>query len=160
MPKAVARKVEFTIAKFDLNVDLQLIPLALTPDQCRTYNLPRTPIKDTERRKDKFEQTFGVGATELDALEALHPGRIGPSPQRRARQLARHRICSVASTVAQRNVQLRLRKIESEAKAGPRRGNRDARGHASGDRVGLEQTGRRRSLSPATDRGGVGGAVP
>ena len=76
MPKAVARKVEFTIAKFGLDVDLQLIPLALTPDQCREYRLPRTPIKDTERRKDKFEQTFGVGATELDALEALYPGEL------------------------------------------------------------------------------------
>jgi hypothetical protein len=76
MPKAVARKVEFTIAKFGLDVDLQLIPLALTPDQCREYRLPRTPIKETERRKNKFEQTFGVGATELDALEALHPGEL------------------------------------------------------------------------------------
>ena len=38
--------------------------------------MPRTPIKDTERRKDKFEQIFGVGATELDALEALHPGEL------------------------------------------------------------------------------------
>ena len=76
MPKAVARKVEFTIAKFDLDVDLELIPLVLTPDQCRDYRLPRTPIKESERRKDKFEQTFGVGATELDALEALHPGEM------------------------------------------------------------------------------------
>jgi hypothetical protein len=76
MPKAVARKVEFTIAKFNLDVDLQLIPLALTPDQCREYRLPRTPIKDSEKRKGKFEQTFGVGATELDALEALHPGEL------------------------------------------------------------------------------------
>jgi hypothetical protein len=76
MPKAVARRVEFTIAKFDLDAELQLIPLALTPDQCREYRLPRTPIKETERRKDKFEQTFGVGATELDALEALHPGEL------------------------------------------------------------------------------------
>ena len=40
MPKAVARKVEFTIAKFDLDVDLQLIPLALTPDQCRALQTP------------------------------------------------------------------------------------------------------------------------
>ena len=39
--------------------------------------LPRTPIKDTEKRKDKFEQTFGVGATELDAIEALYPGELG-----------------------------------------------------------------------------------
>jgi hypothetical protein len=76
MPKAVARKVEFTIAKFGLDVDLQLIPLGLTPEQCRTYRLPRTPIKDSERRKDKFEQIFGIGATELDAMEALHPGEL------------------------------------------------------------------------------------
>jgi hypothetical protein len=76
MPKAVARKVEFTTAKFNLDVDLQLIPLALTPDQCREYRLPRTPIKDTEKRKDKFEQIFGVGATELDAMEALNPGEL------------------------------------------------------------------------------------
>jgi hypothetical protein len=76
MPKAVARKVEFTIHKHDLDVDFQLIPVVLTPEQCRQYNLPRTPIKETERRKDTFEQTFGVGATELDALEALHPGEM------------------------------------------------------------------------------------
>ena len=76
MPKAVARKIEFTIAKLGLDVDLQLIPLALTPEQCRHYGLPRTPIKETERRKDKFESIFGVGATELDALEALHPGEL------------------------------------------------------------------------------------
>ena len=76
MPKAVARKVEFTIAKLGLDVDLQLIPLALTQEQCRHYRLPRTPIKESERRKGKFEETFGEGATELDALEALYPGEL------------------------------------------------------------------------------------
>jgi hypothetical protein len=76
MPKAVARKVEFAIAKLDLDLDLQLIPLALTPEQCRDYGLPRTPIKETEARKNTFERIFGVGATELDALEALHPGEL------------------------------------------------------------------------------------
>jgi len=76
MPKAVARKVEFTLSKFDLDTDLELIPLVLTRDQVRDYNLPRTPIKETERRKNKFEQTFGFGATELDALEALRPGEM------------------------------------------------------------------------------------
>ena len=76
MPKAVARKIEFTIAKFNLDIDLQLIPVALTPEQCREYQLPRIPIKDSERRKDKFESIFGVGATELDALEALFPGEL------------------------------------------------------------------------------------
>jgi hypothetical protein len=76
MPKALARKVEFTIRKLNLDVDFQLIPVALTPEQCRHYNLPRTPIKETERRKDKFEQAFGIGATELDALEALYPDEL------------------------------------------------------------------------------------
>ena len=76
MPKAVARKIEFTIAKFNLDIDVQLIPVALTPEQCRRYDLPRTPIKETERRKDRFESIFGIGATELDALEALYPGEL------------------------------------------------------------------------------------
>ena len=77
MPKAVARKIEFTLARFGLDhVDLKLIPLALSPEQCREYRLPRTPIKQTDKRKDKFERIFGVGATELDALEALFPGEL------------------------------------------------------------------------------------
>jgi hypothetical protein len=75
-PKAVARKVEFAIAKFGLDIDFQLIPVGLTLEQCQHYRLPRTPIKETERRRDKFEQTFGRGATELDALEALYPGEM------------------------------------------------------------------------------------
>jgi predicted nucleic acid-binding Zn ribbon protein len=48
----------------------------LTPEQCQQYRLPRTPIKDEETRKDVFEARFGEGATELDALEALHPGEL------------------------------------------------------------------------------------
>jgi hypothetical protein len=50
--------------------------LGLSVEQCSEYDLPRKPIKDTERRKDKFEETFGRGATELNALEALHPGEM------------------------------------------------------------------------------------
>ena len=89
MPKAVARKVEFTIAKLDLEVDLQLIPLALTAEQCREYRLPRVPIKETERRKATFESTFGEGATELGRARGFVPRRAGPPAQCRARQLAR-----------------------------------------------------------------------
>jgi hypothetical protein len=76
MPKAVARKVEFTLMKLGLEAGLKLIPLALTEEQCRHYRLPRTPIKKSERRKGKFEERYGEGATELDALEALHPGEL------------------------------------------------------------------------------------
>lgn len=77
MPVAVARKVEFALHKSGEDLDITLDPLVLTEDQCREWNLPRTPIKETERRGAKFEERFGEGATELDALEALHPGALG-----------------------------------------------------------------------------------
>jgi hypothetical protein len=39
-------------------------------------NLPRTPIKASELRGANFEAQFGEGGTELDSLEALHPGAL------------------------------------------------------------------------------------
>jgi len=56
--------------------DIKLKQIVLTAEQCKKYKLPRTPIKATERRKQGFEGRFGVGATELDALEALHSGEL------------------------------------------------------------------------------------
>ncbi len=48
----------------------------MTHAQCIQFGLPRTPIKESERRRDTFEDRYGDGATELDALEALYPGRL------------------------------------------------------------------------------------
>ena len=70
MPVSVARKLEYYIGKFDFDVDVTLNPLVLTEEQCQRYRLPRSPIEEKERRKDTFEEKFGAGATELDALEA------------------------------------------------------------------------------------------
>jgi len=72
MPVAAARKIEFYARR--LALDIQVRPIVLTHDQCVEYELPRVPIKETERRGAKFEERFGEGATELDALEAIHPG--------------------------------------------------------------------------------------
>ena len=74
MPVAAARKIEFFAMERDL--DIQLHPVVLTYDQCVEYELPRTPLKETEIRAARFEARFGEGATELDALEALHPGEL------------------------------------------------------------------------------------
>lgn len=74
MPVAMSRKIEF-LNRYDL-LDIRVMQVTLTAEQVYTYNLPRIPIKDTERRAEKFENVFGVGATELDALEALHPGAL------------------------------------------------------------------------------------
>ena len=76
MPVAVARKIEHRIRTDDLGLDVQLRPIILDEHQCQEYRLPRTPIKESERRKDRFEERYGEGATELDALEALHPGEL------------------------------------------------------------------------------------
>jgi hypothetical protein len=76
MPVAVARKIEFVARHEGHDLDIQVRPIVLTHDQCIAYRLPRTPIKDTEQRAGRFEERFGEGATELDALEALHPGEL------------------------------------------------------------------------------------
>jgi hypothetical protein len=73
MPVAAARKIQFLIEQQDLSLDIHLRPVVLTYDQCVRYRLPRTPLKETERRAARFEERFGGGGTELDALEALRP---------------------------------------------------------------------------------------
>ncbi|MEB2678421.1 hypothetical protein [Bradyrhizobium japonicum] len=74
MPIAAAVKIDFFARKSGVDLDIRLEPLALTEAQCLQYQLPRTPIKKTENRAAGFEARYGSGATELDALEALHPG--------------------------------------------------------------------------------------
>jgi len=77
MPVATARKIEKYIDDFGApDMDIKLMPLILSHEQCLRYELPRTPIKESERRAARFETRFGQGATELDALEALHPGEL------------------------------------------------------------------------------------
>ena len=76
MPVAVAGKIEFFICTEHPELDVQVRPVILTAEQCEQYRLPRTPIKDTEQRAAVFEARHGEGATELDALEAVHPGEL------------------------------------------------------------------------------------
>ena len=76
MPVAVARKLEFFMRSEEIEADVRLFPVVLTPEQVSQYSLPRTPIKESERRKESFEARHGTGATELDALEALRPGEL------------------------------------------------------------------------------------
>lgn len=74
MPAAVARQAQFWRDRLDVDEPLTLAPLILTREQVDEYQLPRVPIKDTDLRAAAFEARNGVGAVELDALEALHPG--------------------------------------------------------------------------------------
>lgn len=76
MPVAVSRKIEKFVQDSMNHFDVRLFPIILTQKQCQEYQLPRTPIKESENRKTKFEEKYGEGATELDALEALYPGEM------------------------------------------------------------------------------------
>ena len=60
MPVAVARKIEHQMYTRGLKdgLDIQVRPVALTYDQCLRYRLPRTPLKDTERRATAFEARY------------------------------------------------------------------------------------------------------
>ena len=76
MPVQVSRQIEYWLDQKNLQLDIQLCPIVLIHEQVREYQLPRVPIKETDKRKSNFEDTFGTGAVELDALEALHPGEL------------------------------------------------------------------------------------
>jgi len=76
MPIATSRKLEYFLTKHLPTADVRLYPIVLTADQVAQYRLPRTPIKETERRGAKFEERNGEGAVELDALESLYPGEL------------------------------------------------------------------------------------
>lgn len=75
MPVSVARKAEF-YAREVYGADVKLIPLMLTYDQVITYRLPGIPTKPTDSQAAGFVAKYGDRATELDALEALHPGQL------------------------------------------------------------------------------------
>lgn len=74
MPVAVSRKCEFMLQERGADLDMIVQPIVLNEHQVKQYNLPRVPIKNSERRAANFEDVYGEGAVELDALEALHPG--------------------------------------------------------------------------------------
>jgi hypothetical protein len=76
MPVSVARKIEFLLRRDGHDLDVRLDAVVLTAEQVAHYRLPKIPIKITDKGKRQFEERFGVGAVELDALEALHPGRL------------------------------------------------------------------------------------
>jgi hypothetical protein len=76
MPVAVARQIQYYIGRYAEDRDVKLMPVALTKVQVQFYKLPRKPIKESDGSKKAFEERFGEGATELDALESLHPGEL------------------------------------------------------------------------------------
>jgi hypothetical protein len=73
MPTILSRKLQ---ALRDLefhDLDIAVYPVALSFEQARDLDLPSTPLKETERRADKWKARWGREQTEIDALAALRP---------------------------------------------------------------------------------------
>jgi hypothetical protein len=54
-------------------LQFEVVPVALTVEQVRELGLPSTPLKETEKRADRWREAFGVEQTEIDALATLRP---------------------------------------------------------------------------------------
>jgi hypothetical protein len=72
MPISIARKLQAFARLYEMP-HFEVRRVALTPDHVRAHGLPSTPLKDTERRADKWKEAMGVEQTEIDALAALQP---------------------------------------------------------------------------------------
>jgi DNA repair exonuclease SbcCD ATPase subunit len=48
----------------------------LTEEQVRELDLPSTPLKETEKRGDRWRAEFGLEQTEIDALATLKPREL------------------------------------------------------------------------------------
>ncbi len=104
MPVSMSRKLEYLIYRQHLDLDIKVYPTVLTSAQTRQYPLLLpTPIKETERRKARFEATYGEGAIELDALEALYPGELARILQR---ELSRYYDSSLSTRLFQAKQQI------------------------------------------------------
>ena len=112
MPLSVARKLEYLLRRYRrAQPAVKLYPLMLTPSQCLRYSLPRIPISPGNSRRARFESSHGPGATELDALAALHPGTISRSLSQALGVYCSQRLALQVRAEAQRTVRLLTRRL-------------------------------------------------
>jgi hypothetical protein len=84
MAVSVSRKLQALRDLLYQDLAMELYPVALTLEQVREYGLPSTPLKESERRADRWREAMGHEQTEIDAMIALQP--------RALRQIARDAI--------------------------------------------------------------------
>ena len=73
MAVSIARKLQAFRDLLFPDLRFEVVPIALNPDQVRDLGLPSTPLKETEKRGDRWREAFGIEQTEIDALATLRP---------------------------------------------------------------------------------------
>jgi hypothetical protein len=76
MAISVARKLQALRTLRFPDLDLELYPVAMSYEQVSRLNLPSTPLKDTEKRADRWREKWNHEQTEIDALAALNPAEL------------------------------------------------------------------------------------
>jgi hypothetical protein len=73
MSVSIGRKLQAFRDLLFPKLRFEVVPVALTVDQVRELELPSTPLKETEKRADRWRDAYGVEQTEIDALATLQP---------------------------------------------------------------------------------------
>jgi hypothetical protein len=76
---SIARKLQAVQDLLFPALRWEIVHVGLTPDQVRQFNLAEEPIKKGDKRREAWEQAFGVKQTEIDALttpEETERGRL------------------------------------------------------------------------------------
>jgi len=71
MPVEVARKIQALCDLKYPDLDIELHRCALLAAQVKELGLPETPLKESERRADRWRERFQCEQTEIDALATL-----------------------------------------------------------------------------------------
>ena len=76
MPAVVAQKLMALRDLYCPALDVTVHAVALTREQCVRFELPSTPLKESEKRAGRWMAAWGREQTEIDALLALHPDAL------------------------------------------------------------------------------------
>jgi hypothetical protein len=77
MAVSIGRKLQAFHDLLFPTLEFEVIPIALTEDQVRDLDLPSTPLKQTEKRADRWREAHGgLEQTEVDALATLRPDAL------------------------------------------------------------------------------------
>jgi len=76
MTVSIGRKLQAFRDLLFPDLQFEVVPVALTVEQVRDLGLPSTPLKETEKRADRWRAAFGVEQTEIDALATLQPATL------------------------------------------------------------------------------------
>jgi hypothetical protein len=76
MPISIGRKLQAFRDLLFPDLDFEVRPIALTREQAEDLDLPSTPLKETEKRADRWRAAMGREQTEVDALATLRPGDL------------------------------------------------------------------------------------